>query len=70
MGIDFNRFVDLPQDLSKHLCCGICLQILDNAVITLCGHTFCELCIEPVMAKGGCIDQIPPLGFGRKSDPP
>ena len=46
MGIDFNRFVDLPQSLSKHLCCGICHQILDNAVITSCGHSFCELCIK------------------------
>ena len=44
-GYEENRFVDLPQ-ISKHLFCGICLNIFKNAINTVCDHTFCKDCIE------------------------
>src|ERR1700712_4074660 len=46
MGIDFNRFVELSEGLANHLRCGICHHILDNAVITSCGHSFCFICMK------------------------
>src|SRR4051812_29455604 len=46
MGVGVDRFVDLPEYLAQHLTCGICHNILDNAVITPCGHSFCEHCVK------------------------
>ncbi|KAM9316310.1 LOW QUALITY PROTEIN: E3 ubiquitin/ISG15 ligase TRIM25-like [Gastrophryne carolinensis] len=37
-------------DLGKELECSICLKIYTNPVTLKCGHNFCQLCIERVLA--------------------
>lgn len=43
------KFVDQPQALI----CPICQRIFQDPVISIvCGHTFCRLCIESMVASG------------------
>ena len=42
MGHDVRDYVGVVDDVYL---CRICLQVLDNAVNTPCGHTFCKACI-------------------------
>jgi len=42
-GWDSELFVDPPDDSDL---CGICCEVLDDAVETPCGHPFCEKCIR------------------------
>jgi len=42
-GWDSELFVDPPDDSDL---CGICCEVLDDAVETQCGHPFCEKCIR------------------------
>ena len=43
MGFGVHRFVN-PVD--QNLLCSICAGVLENAIITPCGHSFCELCLQ------------------------
>ena len=40
MGIDANLFVGMPQFLK----CPVCLDVLEDPAMTLCGHTCCFFC--------------------------
>lgn len=33
------------SDLDKDLLCPICIQIISDAFLTACGHSFCYMCI-------------------------
>jgi E3 ubiquitin-protein ligase RAD18 len=42
-------------DLDKNMRCLICHEVVDSAMITSCGHTFCALCIrQAVQLKPEC----------------
>lgn len=43
MGYCVHRFV---SHLDPNLICGICANVLEDAVITPCGHSFCQQCLE------------------------
>ena len=43
---ELNRFLDLSEREAKHLSCGICLNIFDNAISSECGHNFCKKCVQ------------------------
>lgn len=43
MGYAVQRFVG---NIDPNLICGICANVLKDAVITPCGHTFCQQCLE------------------------
>ena len=43
MGYGLNRFVGL---VDQNLTCSICVGVLEKAIITPCGHSFCEKCLQ------------------------
>jgi len=43
MGYGLNRFV---SHVDQNLICSICAGVLENAVITPCGHSFCDECLH------------------------
>ncbi|XP_071963269.1 E3 ubiquitin-protein ligase NRDP1-like [Antedon mediterranea] len=50
MGFSVHRFVSQPD---ANLCCGICAGILEDAVVTRCGHCFCQLCLSTWLERPG-----------------
>jgi E3 ubiquitin-protein ligase RFWD2 len=34
-----------PSDMDKDSLCPICMQIISDAFLTACGHSFCYMCI-------------------------
>lgn len=55
MGFNVQRFIG-PID--PNLICGICSYVLEDAVLTPCGHTFCLNCITTWLARP-CTDTCP-----------
>ena len=55
-GFDITRIVGLDAKYAKTLECAICLLILDNPIITDCGHNYCYECLQYHLEKGsdGC----------------
>ncbi|XP_046859884.1 E3 ubiquitin-protein ligase PDZRN3-like [Xenia sp. Carnegie-2017] len=43
MGFPVQRFVGR---IDPNLICGICANVLEAAVVTPCGHSFCQKCLE------------------------
>ena len=43
-GVEY-EFVDTQRQLLEELKCGICLELVSDAVQTSCGHLFCGKCI-------------------------
>lgn len=43
MGYGVHRFVG---SIDPNLFCGICSSVLEEAVLTPCGHSFCQLCLD------------------------
>ncbi len=43
---ELNRFIRLNNEQKSALMCGICLKIFQRPVITSCGHTFCDTCLQ------------------------
>ena len=43
MGFGLNRFV---THVDQNLLCSICAGVLEEAVITPCGHSFCDECLH------------------------
>lgn len=52
MGYNVQIFAD---DIDENLLCAICSQVLQDAVVTPCGHSFCQVCLEYWLSKPGCI---------------
>lgn len=48
MGYGVHRFVCA---IDPNLLCGICSAVLEDAVLTPCGHTFCSNCLDTWLAK-------------------
>ena len=48
MGYGTTRFAG-PVD--PNLICGICSSVLEDAVLTTCGHSFCSSCLETWLAR-------------------
>lgn len=49
MGYNVHRFID---DVDANLICGICAGVLEKAVVTPCGHSYCEECLETWLQRG------------------
>ena len=43
MGFAVNRFTGT---VDQNLLCSICSCVLEDAVLTPCGHSFCQLCLH------------------------
>lgn len=43
MGFNVQQFID---DVDDNLLCGICAGVLEKAVVTTCGHSYCEQCLD------------------------
>ena len=43
MGYDSTRFTEPIDD---NLLCSVCGEVLEDAVLSPCGHSFCQLCIQ------------------------
>lgn len=48
MGFGTNRFVNT---VDPNLMCGVCRGVLEGAVLTSCGHTFCHMCLRTWLAR-------------------
>ncbi|XP_065051576.1 E3 ubiquitin-protein ligase NRDP1-like [Rhopilema esculentum] len=48
MGYPADRFV---SNVDQNLLCNICTGVMNQAVVTLCGHSFCELCLKTWLDK-------------------
>nr|XP_019929664.2 E3 ubiquitin-protein ligase PDZRN3-B-like [Crassostrea gigas] len=48
MGFSTHRFVGT---VDPNLLCGICSSVIEDAVLTPCGHSFCYSCLETWMSK-------------------
>lgn len=48
MGYAVQRFVGT---VDSNLICGICSSVLEDAVLTPCGHSFCLLCLETWLSR-------------------
>lgn len=56
MGYGLNKFVG---NVDQNLLCSICSSVLEDAVLTPCGHSFCLLCLETWLARPVCITSCP-----------
>ena len=45
-GFEKSRFVDLTESQAKHFTCSFCLNVFNNAVRSVCEHTFCKNCVQ------------------------
>ncbi|EDO48236.1 predicted protein [Nematostella vectensis] len=50
MGFDIERFLDPVEDDFK---CGICFGVLEDPLVTTCGHVFCSQCLVHWIAENG-----------------
>ena len=48
MGFSINRFI---SSVDQNLICNICTGVLDHAVVTMCGHSFCHSCLSMWLSK-------------------
>ena len=55
MGFTVDRFV---SSVDQNMVCNICTGVMDNAVVTLCGHSFCERCLRTWLERPD-IDSCP-----------
>ena len=51
-GFDINRIVGLDAKYAKTLECAVCLAILNNPLMTKCGHNYCNQCHKDTVGKG------------------
>ena len=47
MGFGTHRFV---SSVDPNLVCSVCGGVLEDAVLTPCGHSFCRLCLHTWLA--------------------
>jgi len=48
MGYNITRFV---SKVDQNFTCSICASVMKDAVVTLCGHSFCHTCLSTWLAK-------------------
>jgi len=61
-GWDSELFVEAPDEADL---CGICCEVLEDAVETQCGHTFCDKCIRGwLKQREVCPQDQNPLTWG------
>ena len=51
-GIDIKRIVGLDTKYGQTLQCAICLSLLDNPLVTKCGHNYCHQCLQFCIESG------------------
>ena len=51
-GFDTNRIVGLDSRFAETIQCSICLLILNNPLMTKCGHNYCNQCLKQVIESG------------------
>ena len=51
-GFDTNRIVGLDSRFAETIQCSICLLILNNPLMTKCGHNYCNQCIKEIVENG------------------
>ncbi|CAH1791307.1 unnamed protein product [Owenia fusiformis] len=56
MGFGVHRF---PSAIDQNLLCGICSAVLEDAVLTPCGHSFCIRCLQTWLTRPGVISTCP-----------
>jgi len=49
---------DSEDDSFKQLMCPLCLQLMFKCITTVCGHSFCERCIDEYMLFKTVSDKI------------
>lgn len=50
MGFDIERFLEPVDDELK---CGICFGVLEDPLVTTCGHVYCSQCLVQWIAENG-----------------
>lgn len=50
MGFDTGRFLDQIDD---ELTCGLCFGVLEDPLVTTCGHVYCAQCLVHWIAENG-----------------
>lgn len=58
MGYNTNIFV---SQVDRNLLCGICAGVFKNPLVTHCGHTFCEGCLEKWLSTASHGDRSCPV---------
>lgn len=48
MGYHIGRFI---ENVDQNIICSICSSVLEDAVLTPCGHAFCSLCLDTWLAR-------------------
>lgn len=51
MGIDIERF---NGDAHEPFLCAVCLDVVDDPIMTPCDHLFCKACFSPRSIRGRC----------------
>ena len=51
-GFDINRIVDRDSRFAETIQCSICLLILNNPLMTKCGHNYCNQCLKEIVESG------------------
>ena len=51
-GFEINRIVGLDSKFAETIQCSICLLILNNPLMTKCGHNYCNQCLKETVEKG------------------
>jgi hypothetical protein len=46
-------FKDGVEEIHDSLQCPVCMSLLKEAVVTICGHTFCKPCVQSCFRNGG-----------------
>ena len=49
---DINRIVGSDSKFAETIQCSICLLILNNPLMTKCGHNYCNQCLKGIVEKG------------------
>lgn len=67
MGVPVELFVD--QEAIRTLKCALCQEVMQEAVRTPCGHSFCQHCISRALSNGGKATAGQGPGQGHSSCP-
>src|ERR1700761_554813 len=57
-GFDINRIVDCDERFAKTIECEICLNILNDPLMTKCGHNYCHQCLKHLINTSQNIETL------------